>query len=1039
MIKRPIFAIVMAIIIVILGLISLTKLPIEQYPNITPPVVEVSATYPGADASVVSQSVATPIAQSIMGVEDMLYMQATSANDGTLSLAVTFDIGSDPDMNTVFTQNRVSGVVSALPNAVKEQGVTVQKTSSSFILVMSLYSNDGRYDQKFLSNYAIINLKNELLKINGVGKVNVMGAGEYSMRVWLKPEMLEYYNVSVQEIVSKIEAQSGVFPVGKLGATPSSVPSQFTYTVMLPPSISTPEEYSNIVLRTTESGAMVRLKDVARVEFGTQTYGVTSTYNASPAAMIAIYQAPGSNALKVGNEIKSTMESLKDKFPTGIDYKTVVDTTLVISEGAKEIVSTLFIALLLVVLIIYLFVQDFRAMIIPVVAIPVSLIGVFVLFPIFGFTINVFSLLGLVLAIGLVVDDAIVVVEAVQVGLEKGLSPRDATNEAMKLVRSPIIATTLVLAAVFVPVSLMGGITGLLYQQFAITIIFSVIISAINALTLSPALCSIWLRDKKKPTSGFFFRFNNMFGRSVDGYERFATRLTRHAARTLIFIMIIGSAVAYLFKTLPTGLLPEEDQGYIMTAITLPDAASLNRTTEATNLAAEIISQRKDVVSVTAVAGFNMLSGVASTSSAIIFTTLNDSIKRSTASVIANELNGELYMAVQGGECYTFGPPPIPAIGTSSGFTMMLQSSTNQSPKYLEKQIDIFLEAANKRPEIGKAYSEYSASVPSKGVRIDKDALMTEGVALDDLYATLATFMGGSYVNNFNRFGKLYQTYIQADGDYRQKESDLNNYFVMNSAGESVPISAFVTLHDTTTTEYITDFNLLNSATIMGNAAQGYSSNEAMDALAEVAATTLPNDMSYSWSGMSYQEQRASSGEMLTYIAAIVFVFLVLAALYESWYLPFSILLGIPFALFGALIFSYIAHQLQATYADNIFLQISLIMLIGLSAKNAILIIEYAEKIYIGGATLAEAAIGAAKLRIRPIIMTALAFIIGVMPLIFATGSNAIARNVMGVALVGGMLIATILGLFIYPALYVVIGKVGNFEKRRQKMKEEIE
>ncbi|MEG1634140.1 MAG: efflux RND transporter permease subunit [Rikenellaceae bacterium] len=1037
MIRRPVFAIVIAIMIVILGVISLGRLQVEQYPNITPPVVEVSAIYPGADATVVSQSIATPIAQSIMGVDDMLYMQATSASDGTMSLAVTFAVGSDPDLNTIFTQNRVSGVVSALPEAVTRQGITVQKTSNSFILVMSLYSKDQRYDQKFLSNYAIINIKNELLKINGVGKVNVMGAGEYSMRVWLKPDMMEYYNVNVQQIISKIEAQSGVFPVGKLGAAPSSVPSQFTYTVMLPPSISTPEGYKDIVLITTDDGAMVRLKDVARVEFGTQTYGVSSFFNASPAAMIAIYQAPGSNALKVGDEIKSTMQHLKEQFPSGIDYQTVVDTTVVISKGAKEIVATLMIALLLVIIIIYLFVQDFRAMIIPLVAIPVSLIGVFILFPIFGFSINVFSLLGLVLAIGLVVDDAIVVVEAVQVELENGLPPREATTKAMKLVRSPIIATTLVLAAVFIPVSLMGGITGMLYQQFAITIIISVLFSAINALTLSPALCAIWLRNKEKRTSGFFFRFNNMFKRGLQYYESAATRIIQHAVATIIFILIIGAAVAYLFKVMPTGLLPDEDQGYIMTAITLPDAASLNRTIDVTNLAAEIISKRKDVVSVTTVSGYNMLSGVASSSSAIIFTTLS-STKRAKASEIAEELNGELYMAVKGGECYTFGPPPIPAIGTASGFTMMLESKTNSSPKYLEKQIDIFLEAANKRKEIAAAYSEYSASVPSKGVIIDKEALMTEGVALDDLYATLATFMGGSYVNNFNRFGKLYQTYVEADGNYREEESDLRNYFVMNSEGKSVPISAFVTLHDTTTTEYITDFNLLNAASIMGNAAKGYSSSAAMQALEEVADKTLPPDMSYSWSGMSYQEMKASSNELLTYASAIIFIFLVLAALYENWYLPFSILLGIPFALFGALTFSYVAHTMLSTYADNIFLQISLIMLIGLSAKNAILIIEYAERIYIQGGTLTSAAIAAAKLRIRPIIMTALAFIIGVAPLIFATGSNAIARNIMGVALVGGMLIATLLGLLIYPALYVIVGKLGNFEKRREKMKEDI-
>lgn len=1036
-VRRPIFAIVTSIIIVVLGLISIKDLPVEQYPDITPPVVQVTANYRGADAGSVSQSVATPLAQSIMGVDNMLYMESTSANDGSMNLSVTFDIGSDPDLNTVFTQNRVSSALAMLPQEVQQQGVTTQKTMNSFVMVMALHS-DGRYDGDFLSNYAVLNIQNELLKINGVGRVQVMGAGNYSMRIWVEPDKMSYLNLSADDIAQAIESQSGIYPVGKFGAEPAQKGTQFTYTVVLPPAISTPKEYENIVVRTLDDGTEVYLKDVARVEFGTQNYGVNSLFDGTAGSIIVVYQSPGSNALEVGTSIKSTMERLAKSMPDGVQYDMIVDTTTVISEGITEIVMTLLIALVLVVLIIYLFIQDVRAMIIPLVAIPVSLIGAFMLFPLLGFTINVFSLLGLVLAIGLVVDDAIVVVEAVQVGIEKGLTPKQATIEAMKAVSPAIIATTVVLAAVFIPVSFMGGISGRLYQQFAITIALSVVISAFNALTLSPALCSIWLRPRTPKTTGFFGRFNKFFNRGVSKYLSFVGIVSRRAVRSVVLIGVLVGAVFALFKVLPNGFLPEEDQGYLMTAISLPDAASLERTTEVVAQVSDILRARKDVANVASAAGFNMLAGVSSSNSAIIFISLTDFSKRAKSDVIANELNGELYMAINGASCYTIGPPAIPGIGTSSGFTMILQDKTGTaSVQDMQANVDRFLEAANQSPEIAQAYTEYSASIPQRKLNIDRGQAFAQGVSMNQIHDELATYLGGRYVNNFNRFGHLYQTYIQAEADFRQSPKSLESYFVTNKNGVSVPLSSFVTVTDTSGVEYLTGFNLLNSVTIMGSAKSGYSSSQAMAALEKVANDVLPESMTYTWSGVSYQEQKASAGTLYAYLSALLFVFLVLAALYESWTLPFSILLGVPFALTGALVFVWLAHFFDTIYIDNIFMQISLIMLIGLSAKNAILIIQFAQNLFANGASLARAAMGAAKLRVRPILMTAAAFILGVMPLVFATGSNADARNVMGLALVGGMAVATILGLIVYPTLYIIIGKLGGFEKKRLKIKSE--
>lgn len=1033
-IRRPIFAMVISIIIVILGILSIRSLPVEQYPDITPPNVEVSATYQGADAVTVDEAVATPVGQSIMGVSDMLYMQTTSASDGTMGLTATFAVGSDPDMNAVFTQNRVATATPMLPSTVRQQGLTTVKSMSGFLMVFAVYS-DGRYDDNFLANYAYINIQNELLKIDGVGKVQIMGSGEYSMRIWIKPDVLDYLNVSLADITSAVEAQSGVFPAGKLGGEPSPEGTEFTYTVTMPPQINSAEEYANIVIRTLPDGGQVRLGDVARVELGSQTYGVSSMFNVHPAAMIAVYQAPGSNAMQVGGAVKAKMEDISQDFNDGISYDVVVDATRSIESGVNDIIVTLLIALVLVVLIIYLFIQDVRAMIVPVVAIPVSLVGAFMLFPLLGFSVNIFSLLGLILAIGLVVDDAIVVIEAVQVNIANGMNPKQATRAAMKSVASPIIATTVVLTAVFIPVSFIGGITGRLYQQFAITIALSVIISSFNALTLSPALCSLVLRSRKPATKGFFGLFNRWFDRRVEGYLSFSKTIARHGVRTLVFIAVVGGAIFGLMRAIPDGFLPQEDQGYLMIGINLPNAASAERTEKAVTEIQRIVSRLPEVRYTAGVSGFNMLSGVASSNSGVLFVTLVDySQRKVTAMELVDRLNGELYVAVNDAQAYAFQTPSIPGLGTTSGVSLVVQDRGGNGIPYLARHTDEFLEKARRLPEISTITSQFDAGVPQRKVVIDENQAFQQGVSLDEIHSVLSTYLGGAYINNFNRFGKIYQTYVQSEAQYRQSKDDLMNYFVTNADGQSVPLASFVSIEDTTGVEFVSQFNLYRSIALNANASSEYSSTQAMDALQALADSTLPKDMGIAWSGMSFQERNASGGGMGAFVIAVVFVFLILAALYESWTLPWSILLGVPFAVFGAMVFIFCAHLLDPVYVDNIFMQISLILLIGLSAKNAILIVEYANDAYFGeGKDILSAAMEAARLRFRPIVMTALAFLLGVMPLIFASGASSVAQKVMGVALVGGMGIATLFGVFVYPALYAFIAKVGRFDRIRER------
>ena len=1037
-ISRPIFAISLAIVIVLVGLISITQLPIEQYPDITPPVVEVSATYDGADAETVNNAVATPVAQAVMGVSDMLYMQATSANDGSMTLQVTFDIGSDPDLDAIFTQNNVSSATAELPATVTRQGVTTRKTMTGFLMVYSLHS-DGRYDGEFLSNYAYINLQNELLKIDGVGKVSIMGAGEYAMRIWLRPDVLKYYGIAVDEVTAAIEQQGGIYPAGQFGAEPAPDGVAYTYTVTMPPQISTAEEFADIVVRTTSSGEQIRLGDIAEVSLGSQTYGVSSSYESDPTAMIVIYQQPGSNAVAVGGKIKAAMERLAERFPDGIEAATIVDTTTSIDAGVRDIFRTLIIALLLVIFIIYLFLQDWRATVIPLVAIPVSLVGAFALFPLLGFSINIISLLGLVLAIGLVVDDAIVVVEAAQVNIERGMKPRAAALEAMRNVASPIVATTVVLLAVFVPVSFTGGITGRLFQQFSVTIAVSVVISAFNALTLSPALCALLLRHREPSQKGFFAAFNRWFARQMDRYTAFTPTLMRHVARTGLFVAVVLGAIFVVWRKLPAGFLPEEDQGYVMVMVSTPEASSLQVTRKAMTDADAVIRTLPEVASTSFAAGFNMMAGIASTSSGIIFVKLVDySDRKLSAMQIAQKLTDELYVAVAGAECYAFIPPSIPGLGVTSGVSVEVQDLEGRGTAYLLENAERLMDSLRKSPSVASVTTQFDAGVPQRRLRIDKQQALAAGVDLGTLYGELTTLLGGTYINNFTRFGKLYQTYVQAAPDYRLDRRSLDSYYVTSASGESVPVASLVEVADTVGVEYVSQFNLYRSVSLTVTPAARASTTTVMQEIMATAAAVLPDDIGTAWSGTSYQEANASKTGGLVYALALVFVFLALAALYESWGLPLAILMSVPVAVLGAVLFVGGTHLMNALYVNDIYMQISLVMLIGLAAKNAILVVEYADRLFREqGVSLMDAAIGAAKLRVRPIIMTAFAFILGVMPLVFASGVYATARNIMGVALVGGMLFATLLGIFVYPALYYFVGKIGRFEQRRELKKQE--
>jgi hydrophobe/amphiphile efflux-1 (HAE1) family protein len=1031
-VRRPIVAMVIAIITVIIGLVALGALPIAQYPEITPPMVSVTASYTGANAVNVEQSVATPIEQKVNGVENMIYMKSTNASDGSMKLDVSFEVGTNLDTANVLTQNRVSEAQALLPEEVKRLGVTVKKQLSFPLLLVSLISPNGTYDANFLTNYATINVLDALSRIQGIGSATVVGGTsfEYAMRVWIKPDQLAKLSLTVPDITNALRQQNVLIPAGQIGGPPAPPGTEFTYTVQTPGRLITAEEFGNVVVRSNPDGSQVFLRDVARIELGTQAYVVSARLNQAPTAALTIYQLPDANGLDVAKRVVAEMDRLKQRFPEDLDYVLSLDTTRPIEAGIREIVITLFQAMALVIFVVYIFLQNARSTLIPTLAVPVSLIGTFAVFPLLGFSINTLSLLGLVLAIGIVVDDAIVVVEAVAQKMEKGMSARDATIEAMREVSAPIIATSLSLIAVFVPVAIMGGITGRLYQQFAITIAISVAISSVNALTLSPALAAALLKppgEQKSTFDRFFRAFNQGFERATEKFMIFTGFFTNNLVRAGALLAALVVSLVLLFAALPGGFVPEEDQGYVVAAVQLPDAASLERTEAVMADIEKIIAEFDAIESSTAVSGFSALTSTTSSNAGFVFIQLKDwddrPDERDNAQNIVRRLNEQFAARITGALAFAFGPPAIPGLGTGSGFTMMLQDLGGNSPEFLADQASQFIAAASARPEIASVGTLYRAGVPQVYLGIDKPKALKLGVPLADINTSIGAFLGGAYVNDFNRFGRLYKVYVQAEPEYRASEGGIRSFYVRNGEGDMVPLSTLVTTERTQGAEFTNRFNLFRSAELTGQPAAGYSSSQALAALEEVAEQTLPGDMSYAWANMSYQEKAAEGTGSVVFVMALVFVFLILAAQYESWSLPLSVMLGTPIAVFGAIGGLWIARLFSESYVNNVFAQIGLVMLIGMAAKNAILIVEFASQEMQNGKDAVTAAMDAARSRFRPILMTAFSFILGVVPLLIASGAGAEARKVMGMTVFSGMLAATIIGVLVVPAMFVFVEK----------------
>jgi HAE1 family hydrophobic/amphiphilic exporter-1 len=1024
-VNRPIVAIVIAIVTVIVGLVSMATLPVAQYPNIVPPQIQVTTSYTGADALTVEGSVATPIEQQVSGVDNMSYMYSVNANNGNMTLNVFFGLSTDPDTDQILTQMRVNQAQSQLPAEVNNFGVTTQKATTAPMLVVALYSPNGLYDATFLANYSYINLNDAMTRVPGISSVTVFGAGEYAMRIWVDPNQLAKLNIVVPEIIEAVKSQNKVNPAGQIGGEPVPGGQSFTYSVQTQGRLVTEEQFGNIVLRANPDGSMVRLRDVARVELGSQIYNLKGRFNGQPAAVVLLYQLPGSNALDAAKGVRELMAKRAEEFPPGLAYDISLDTTLAVTAGIEEIVKTLVEALILVIIVVFVFLQGWRATLIPLIAVPVSLIGTFIFFPMLGFSINTLSLFGMVLAIGLVVDDAIVVVEAVEHHIENGLAPKEATIKAMSEVTSPVIAIALILASVFIPTVFIPGITGELYQQFAITIAVSVLISAFNALTLSPALSAMLLRPKKEGSGGllkpFYDWFNRMFSKNTDRYVSVCGLGIRKMFVSLLFLLLLSGSAGFFGSRLPPAFIPEEDQGYIYAVVQLPDASSLQRTSEACARIEKALQKLEGVESVTSIIGFNLLSSVQATYNGFFFITLDPWGKRKTPKTqyhaLMKQVNGILY---EQSDCigFAFPPPAIPGVGTAGGITFMLEDRSGADVQFLLANTQKFMEAALKRPELGMVNTTALLAVPRIYADVNQDKVLKQGVDLNDVYDTLQAFMGGYFVNYFNRFGRQWQVYVQAEGQYRTVVENVGDFYVRNKEGNPVPLSSVISTRPTFGPEFTMRYNLHRCVQINASTRPGFSSAQGMKALEEVFAETMPKEMGYDYAGMSFQEQQAAKGvsPVAIFSLSFLFVFLILAAQYESWTLPFSVLLGVPIAVFGAF-FALWSRGME----NNIYAQIGLVMLIGLAAKNAILIVEFCRSEYEKGKPLYEAALAGARLRLRPILMTAFAFILGCVPLWTATGSGAVSRQVLGTTVIGGMLAATCIAIFIVPVTFYFV------------------
>ena len=1030
-IRRPIVAIVIAILTTIIGVVAMLTLPTAQFPDIAPPEIQVQANYAGADAKTLLQSVSTPLEQQITGVDNMLYMYSVNANNGQSQIFVDFDVKTNPDTDQILTQLRVSQAQAQLPVQATAGGITVQKSLTSPLMIVALSSPNNQYDATFLTNYAIIKLQDEITRVPGVARVQVFG-GQYALRIWVQPDKLAKLGVTAPEIIAAVQTQNNVNPAGQVGGDPAPQGQQFTYTVRTEGRLVTPEEFEKIVVRANPDGSVLHLGDVARVELGEQFYTLNGRYNKAPAGVFGVYQLPGSNAVEVAKLVNARMKQLSQSFPAGLHYDIPLDTTKAVTAGLHEIVLTLIEALVLVVIVVYIFLQGWRATLIPLLAVPVSLIGTFIIFPLLGFSINTLSLFGLVLAIGLVVDDAIIVVEAVEHHIDEGMNPQDATIRAMEDVGGPVVAIALILAAVFIPTAAIPGITGRLYQQFAITIAISVLISAFNALTLSPALSSLLLKPKdkeKKPglLGRFFGWFNKFFGRATDNYVGTSSVLLHKAGFSMLALVGVGIVAVLLGARLPTGFIPTEDQGYAFVALQLPDASSLQRTDEAALKVSDALMKTPGVGGVIQVNGFSLLTQTQSTNTAFFFVSLKDWDVRKSKQEQFGAIQASIAQQLAGnpdGIAFSFPPPSIPGVGTSGGVTFVLEDrSGNDDASYLTKNLGAFLGGIKNRKEILAAVPAYLPAVPQIYAAVDKDKVVQQQVQLSDVYSTMQTFMGGYLVNYFNRFGRQWQAYVEAESNTRSKIDNINQFYVRSANGGQVPLATLVNIKKINGPEFILRFNEYNAVQITIVGAPGYSSGQIMKALEDTFHQTMPGDMGFDYSGMSYQENKAAQGlpSWVVFALSLLFVFLILAALYESWSLPFSVLLSTPVAILGA----YIALNIRSLEND-VFATIGLVMLIGLSAKNAILIVEFAKKNYDEGQSIADAALNAARLRLRPIVMTALAFIFGCLPLWFASGAGGVSRQILGTVVVGGMILSTALGIIFIPVTFAFVEYVSH-------------